>query len=329
MNYQAALLSLLPILLFTFCSELPEDPELNPEDAKAIIRTFNDYEPGESISVNAGTSAKITYDLFLRQFIDSITVLVSSGEDITDTSITRYGPFNDQQQETMLYFHSAGTRVVIVRTYNHDGSSNDAKLSLTVKADVNNQAPHWVLDTIEFLSGGSIPTARDLSPYITDPESDPIIFAIIGNNSDFSISKTSLSSLRETKVGDYTFTVTGSDGNKSDNVIIKWSVFTRTLNLTWLVDDSITMLKNTATTFNPMKNDTVIASHYLCYVSQGEHGFAYLKNGYVYYTPETDFIGKDKLTYVVNAMDTAYIFISVVGTFQVGNISLPVDNSRF
>ncbi len=200
-----------------------------------------------------------------------------------------------------------------------DGGTDTATVNVTVSTV--NHPPVAADDVISVAVNGAKtfdPRAND-----TDADSNPLTITGKTNGAHGSVTFTS-TSVTYTPTAAYSgpdaFTYTVSDGaGGTDTATVVVSVVANTA--PDAVNDSVTLIMNAPSTFNPLANDTDAESQALTVVSLSTpgHGSAAISGGgaTITYTPTAGYSGADSFTYTINdtvgAADTATVSVTVSG----------------
>lgn len=314
MRSLALLLTVSIAFLCLNCGPLPPDPATLPENASIkVIAIDVDNQFKEPVKVSEETSIQVTFRLSLPDFIDSISIEIQSSEEAVEYYTSVEKPWDTTTFAMTLQFPSSGTKALIYTAWMSNGIEKAESIIFDVAARFTNASPVLSPKTIELFSEKGVSTTRNLMPYVTDPDNDKITFEIKGQESvlPFMLKDSLLSSSAALEVGNYVLSIVVSDGILSDVGTILWKVYTPPDGSSDIEDDIAETIKNTPVLVNVLENDDLPSGSLLSYTSQGKNGKTIIADGKVRYTPKSGFTGDDTLFYLVNGVDTGWVYVTV------------------
>ena len=292
--------------LFEGIADAIDDVIETPENTPAVIDVLaNDitvtHVSGPNFSVTGITQP-------------SNGIVVTTGTSITYTPDTGY-----TGTDSFTYTISGGDTATVTVTV-IAAANQPPVVSITAPAD---NSSYSFGDSITFTGTASDAEDGDISSGLQWSSN---LDGVLGSGATLT-----LDTLTE---GTHTITATVTDsGNLSDSTIITLIVTNNAVNTPPVsVDDVISTIENTPTTFDPRTNDSDVNGDALTItaVTQGANGVVTFTGTSVTYTPNTGYTGSDSFTYIIDDGngDTAIGTVTVTVTASGGNTPpIGVDDS--
>lgn len=301
-------------LMVLFCSS-PEDPFKNPDNASAEFTSINDSDPERLNEVISGNAVTIGFDLKMPDLIDSIVIRILSSQQNIEAEYAFKAPWEKQSLSASIVFPTAGTKTCILTCYKNNGETSDDELIFVAAYRLGNQPPRWSPDTVELFSKKGSSETQNLKIYTNDPDENPISFHITLPNDQFTAEDSLVFSGASLKAGLYPFRVIISDGEMFDTGTVIWQVIEPETEHAIINDDSAQTVSDRQIIIDVLANDHLESgSLLLSSVTQPDNGLVAIKSNKVIYIPAPGFSGTETFQYVVNAIDTGEVRITVTAT---------------
>jgi uncharacterized repeat protein (TIGR02543 family) len=156
-------------------------------------------------------------------------------------------------------------------------------------------------------------TNQNLAPYAKDLDNNPITFDISLPINDFTAKDSIVTVSSSLKAGMYYLKIVISDGELLDTGIVLWTVFAMQSQHAVIRNDSAKTIPDSQIVIDVLANDFITSGTLVVStVSQPDKGLAIIKENKVTYIPASGFSGVVTFDYIVNALDTGHIIITVV-----------------
>lgn len=298
------------------------------------ISPLNDFPNANNDLISTNQNTPISFNPTLNDTdVDGDTLTISGTTNGTLGIVSRIGNMVTYTPNTNAVGSDSFTYTII------DGNSGSATGTVNVTIISINGAPVAVTDSIttnEDTIYSFNPTTND-----TDPDSNPLTITATTNGTKGVVSyagNTVTYTPNLNANGSDTFTYTINDGNGGTAVGTVNVTLTAINDIPIAINDSITVIQNTAYTFNPVVNDSDADGNPLSITAKtdGTKGLVTFTSNSLTYTPNLNATGADSFTYTISdgngGSATATVSLTIVATgtaryFKTGATSFNNANS--
>jgi hypothetical protein len=277
-----------------------------PVEPKITINKFNGMLRADTMNVFQITDTDMELQIESSEFIDSIKMLIQRDMVIQKTIFLNVS----KSVIVKVSFPDTGNYTVKTVAYSKSNVKNDSIVIKSLRAPLTSL---WKDRSVNQVSiKGSNDTLRLNTLTRTDIQS-PVTFQVVSSahSALFLFKDSLLISNISTDTGHYMIKCIASTKTLSDTLNVNWIVIGIPLKVVAKNDTAI-VNENSQSLIDVLKNDEVSPGvKIITNVNGAKKGKAEIVDSKIMYTPAPFSFGFDTLTYVLNKMDSARVFITV------------------